>query len=132
MDKQLIFRSFNTCFLEFINDVERLFPDDLDVGTAKCVINTVHKMNPKLMILLWRNYIANKYADQINNNDEVFFLKKDYTGDLRLKKDANNLKALNAIERLKEPLQNLDKENKQKTFKYLQNLTKLSAMYFNE
>ena len=53
---------FNEHFLEFLNDVQTVFPDDVDILTAKNALNTIRKANPKLIVKIWKTSIANKYS----------------------------------------------------------------------
>lgn len=53
--------AFNNQFLEFVEDVLRLFPNDTDLLVCKKTLLLAKKMNPKLLITVWRDFIAKPY-----------------------------------------------------------------------
>ena len=117
---------FNDHFEEFINDVNRLFPEDEDVLTSKNTIISVRKINPKMIVKIWKTYIVEKYKDKIEEGDIQFFITKDYANDLT--DTSNSDKILHVIDRLRGPIKNMNAENQLKSMKYIQNLTKLSEL----
>ena len=44
---------FNDHFAEFVNDIQSVFPDDVDILTAKNALLTIRKANPKLLVKIW-------------------------------------------------------------------------------
>jgi hypothetical protein len=68
-----------------------------------------------------------KYTAEINRGDIGFFINKDYATDLVYSESSD--KIIEAINRLREPIRRMTKEDQAKTMKYIQNLTKLSALY---
>ena len=121
-----ILTAFNEHFLEFINDVHLVFPDDPDILSAKNALIMIRKANPKLIVKIWKSFIADKYKNQIESNDISFFLEKDYSSDVS--KSNNSDKIMESIDRLREPIRNMSADNQSKVMKYIQNLTKLSEM----
>jgi hypothetical protein len=120
--------AFNNQFLEFIEDILRLFPNDKDIIATKNSLLMMKKMNPKLIITAWRDYIAIPYADDIENGGMEFFLNKDYSEDLQqLGSDID--KILKVIDRLRGPLKTLHSDDSTSALKYISNLTKLSLLY---
>ena len=117
---------FNDHFSEFVNDIQSVFPDDIDILTAKNSLLAIRKANPKLLVRIWIKYVYNPYKDQIDNGDINFFLTKDYATDLT--RSDNSEKIMEAIDRLRNPIKNMNPENQAKTMKYIQNLSKLSVM----
>ena len=101
--------AFNDHFLEFVSDIQSVFPDDVDILTAKNALMTIRKANPKLLVKIWTKYVYAPYKQQIEAGDINFFLTKDYSSDLN-KTD------------------NMSHENQAKTIKYIQNLSKLSVL----
>lgn len=120
----MITQTFSNHIQDFINDVERVFPDDKDIRRAKTAIEALKKANPRLLILGWREHVFVKYGKTIMAGDISFFLEKDYSSDVE-----GDMTILDAIRRLREPIKNMGEENQNKVMKYLQNLTKLSTMY---
>jgi hypothetical protein len=122
-----ILSAFNDHFIEFVNDIQNVFPNDSDILVAKNSFLTIRKANPKLIIRIWNSYIVSKYKAQIDEGNMDFFINKDYTSDL-VKAD-NSGKIQEAIDRLRSPIKSMTKENQDKTMKYIQNLTKLAVLY---
>jgi hypothetical protein len=122
-----ILSAFNDHFVDFISDVQSVFPEDVDVLTAKNSLIMIRKANPKMIIKIWKMYIVDKYQEQIESGDISFFIDKDYGNDLS--KIENVGKIMEGIDRLRAPIKEMSQENQQKTMKYIQNLTKLSIVY---
>ena len=77
-----ILTAFNEHFLEFLNDVQSVFPEDADILAAKNALIAVRKANPKMIVKIWKSFIADKYRAQIEAGDMGFFIDKDYASDL--------------------------------------------------
>jgi hypothetical protein len=121
-----ILAAFNDHFLEFVNDVQCVFPDDADILTAKNALTAIRKANPKMIVKIWRAFIAEKYRDQILAGDIAFFIDKDYGSDVSTAQNSD--KIMESINRLREPIRNMGPDNQAKVMKYIQNLTKLSEL----
>jgi hypothetical protein len=117
---------FNDHFIEFVNDVHNVFPDDVDILTAKNALIAIRKANPKLIAKIWVKYVATPYKEQIDSNDINFFIEKDYAADLS--RSGNSDKIMESIDRLRGPIKLMSSENQEKTMKYIQNLSKLALM----
>tara|TARA_B100000683_G_scaffold130619_1_gene127882 strand:- start:749 stop:1126 length:378 start_codon:yes stop_codon:yes gene_type:complete len=121
-----LLKAFNNHLLEFIEDVIRIFPENLDIKTGKTFIEGVKRVNPKKIITYWRDNILNLYEEEISNGDITFFVNKDYKNDVGT--EAQTLKVLEDIRKL---VKNTSQENKDKAMKYIQNLTKICKLYFS-
>ena len=121
-----ILTAFNDHFIEFLNDVQSVFPEDADILTAKNALTAIRKANPKMIVKIWRVFIADKYRDQITAGDITFFIDKDYGADVSTAQNSD--KIMDSINRLREPIRNMGPENQAKVMKYIQNLTKLSEL----
>ena len=117
---------FNDHFGEFVNDIQQVFPDDPDLLTAKNSLTMIRKANPRMLVKIWTTYIVTPYKKQIEAGDLSFFIDKDYSEDVNT--SGNSEKIMEAIDRLREPVKQMSSENKDKTLKYIQNLTRLSLM----
>ena len=122
-----ILTAFNDHFLEFVNDVQAVFPEDADILSAKNSLITIRKANPKMIVKIWNTFIVGKYKAEIEAGDLDFFMNKDYSSDLSVSQ--NNDKIMEAIDRLRGPVKEMSLDNQEKTMKYIQNLTKLSTIY---
>lgn len=127
MDKSAILKGFNNQFEEFMEDVETLFPQNNDIKTTKTGLGMLRKANPKMIIGVWYRYVCEKYESYIENEDIDYFLKKDYSEDLQ--RNPNASQVLQGIDKIREPLRELDESNKKKTLQYLKNLNQLSKLY---
>ena len=122
-----ILGAFNNHFIEFMDDIERVFPGDRDIKKTRMTIELMRKANPRAIILFWRDLIARPYAEQIRSGDISFFIEKDYSGDVASLSEASNIVSI--IDRLRGNVREMDADNLQKSMKYIQNLSKLSEMY---
>lgn len=121
---------FNEHLVEFFDDVQSIFPENLDILTGKNSILAFKKINPALIIRIWATYIASVYAVQIENNDVSFFIDKDYSTDLAYATNAE--KIMETINRLREPISQMNQSDQLKTMKYIKNLSKLSMMHIKQ
>jgi len=117
---------FNDQFVEFVTDIQNVFPEDHDILVAKNSLFAIRKANPKMIVKIWNMYIVSKYKEQIEKGDIGFFINKDYSSDLENSDNSN--KIMESINRLREPIKQMSSENQQKTMKYIQNLTKLASL----
>ena len=117
---------FNDHFSEFINDIQTVFPNDVDILTAKNSIALIRKSNPKLLSKIWVTYVVTPYITEIERGDISFFISRDYSNDLS--KNDNYDKIMESINRLRGPVMNMTKEDQEKTMKYIQNLSKLALL----
>lgn len=129
MDKSTILKGFNNQFEEFLDDVVILFPENKDVKTTQTGLMMLRKANPKMIIGVWYRYVCEKYEEEIEKENIEYFLNKDYSEDLQ--KNPNSSQVLQGIDKLREPLRQLDEANKRKTIQYLKNLNQLSKIYNN-
>ena len=125
-----LLQAFNDHFTNFVDDIQSIYPDDIDITTAKNSITTLRKMNPRLIIMVWNDRIVSKYDKEITSGNLEFFLDKDYSNDLA--DNQNNKKIMEAIDRLRNPIKNMEQGNREKSMKYVQNLSKLCKLYFNK
>ena len=124
-----ILKAFNNHLLEFIDDLIIIFPEDLDIRTSKTFIKGIIKVNPKMISKYYYDNIALIYKNEIENGDISFFINKDYNEDLAEDWKTNKIKA--TMDRWRNVLKNTKIENKNKSMKYFQNLSKLSEIYYN-
>ena len=112
-----------------LDDLITIYPRNTELRTTKTFIERLKKMNPKGMIKLWYSNVVIKYKTQIINSDEDFFATKEIDGnDLG---EYNNDKVRKFLEIMQKEIGKATESNKKKCFKYLQNLVKLSEIYFN-
>ena len=130
MDKTTILKAFNNQFEEFLEDVELLFPDNRDIKTSKTGLLMLRKANPKKIVSVWYRYVCLKYEDEIEKENLGYFLTKDYSSDIKMDEGATD-KVMEGIDKIREPLRQLEPDNRKKTLQYLKNLNQLSKIYNN-
>jgi hypothetical protein len=126
-DKSLILNAFNTQLFEFMEDMQIVISHDPSIKKAKLAFGMIKKTNPALIIKIWNNYISSKYETEINNNNINFFIEKDYKKDLIYVNSSDDI--INNIDKLREPIRNMSKENQEKSLSYIKNLCILSKLY---
>lgn len=127
MSATTILTAFNDHFIEFVNDIVNVFPENADVLTAKNSLILMRKANPKLLIQIWNKNIVSKYSTIIEAGDLTFFMEKDYQDDFSRAGNAGTI--MEAIDRVRAPVKTMTQEDQTKTMKYVQNLSKLSLLY---
>ena len=108
-----VLKAFNNHLLEFIEDVIRIFPTNLDIKTGKTFIEGVKRVNPKKIITYWKNNILALYETEILEGDITFFVNKDYRNDIGV--EVQTLKVLEDIRGL---VRETTQDNKDKAMKY--------------
>ena len=119
--------AFNNHFVEFLEDVQTIFPNDKQIKTAKSALLMLKKANPSAIVKIWKANITSKYKQKIVDGDISFFLEKDYSEDLQGNGNQNTI--MESINRLRDPIRNMGVDNQKKAMKYIQNLTKISELY---
>jgi hypothetical protein len=121
-----ILTAFNDHFIEFVSDIQGVFPNDPDILATKNALSAIRKANPKMIVKIWNSFVVGKYKSEIEAGNIGFFINKDYASDVSAA--ANSDKIMDSINRLREPIRQMTPEDQAKTMKYIQNLTKLAAM----
>jgi hypothetical protein len=130
MNKNQIIDTFNKHFMEFIIDIERVFPNNVDIMSARKSLSKSLIVMPKLLIRMFNDYFVMLYSTEIENGDLNFFIENDY----RKKhgyKETDDVWVIDKIDILREPVRNMTAEEKANVIQYLKNLKKLSDMYNN-
>lgn len=128
--KQDLMRAFNNQFEEMIDDVERIFPKNKDIVASKSAITMMKKANPKMLINIWKMHVFDKYSSHIEAGDIDYFLNKDYSEDLEMDQSSSK-KVLEGIDRLRQPIKDMEQENKDIMLQYLRNMNNLTKLYFS-
>jgi hypothetical protein len=127
----LLLKAFNKHFLEFIDDLITICPEQKEIANSKEYLLTMKTANPTVLIKIWYTYIYGPYQEKIDAGDMVFFLNKDYSHDLRL--IPNSEQIINTIETsIREPIRSMDSSNMEKCKKYIQLISTISAKYMQE
>jgi hypothetical protein len=127
MDQSHILKTFNDHFIEFIEDIIKVFPENSDLVAIKNSFINFRKLNPKLVVGVFRTYVIDKYSEEIDAKNIEFFINKNYENDLE---DYNSSSMIiEKIDKLRDPVREMSEDNQQKVLKYLQNLKKLCLLY---
>ena len=127
MENRQVIKAFNDHFVEFLEDIQRVFPDDPDIATLKNSLIAMRKANPKLIILTFKECVSGVYHKEIDRGDLEFFINKDYGKDMGEGSISNAV--LKKIDCLREPVKQMNDDDQKKAIKYIQNLTKLCDLY---
>ena len=126
-DKSTLLKTFNTQFFAFLKDVMTIFPDNKELAKGKKSFELISMASPSIIIKIWHSHVNRLYKEHIDKGDLDYFIEKDYSSDLELLSDAEEV--LRIINMIREPIRYMDETNKDHTRKYLQILSKLSLMY---
>jgi hypothetical protein len=127
MNKNQIVDAFNKHFMEFVLDIERVFPNDNDIISTRKNIRGSILLSSKSIIRLFHESFVLNYRNEIEKGDLNFFIEKDYRSSDIIPID--NEDVFVKIDSLREPIKNMSENDKTKIIKYLQNLTQLSDIY---
>ena len=123
-----ILKAFTGHLMEFVTEIKKVFPEDADLRTGYFFLEGLVKVNPKSVILGWKECVNEPYKEEILRGDVDYFINKDYDKDLEGSQNKGRL--LKTIDSFRERVRNMGEDNKKKSIKYVQNLTKLCGMYF--
>jgi hypothetical protein len=129
MSKSTFLKAFNTLFIDFMEDVKTIFPEDKNIKLAQSSFETIKKANPTIVIKTWFKYVTTKYGEEIEKGNLDYFVEKDYSEDLT--KLSNSGDIIKSIDAVREPIKNMSETNKAHTLEYIQKLCKLSEAYIS-
>jgi hypothetical protein len=129
MDKTQILAAFNDHFIQFVEDIQLVFPDNTDIASVSLALGKLRKANPRLLIMSFKEHVVSGYRNEIEKGDINFFITNDYQIDLNNIGVSSSNKILEKIDCLRGPVRDMNKSEQDKVIKYLQNLLKLSDMY---
>lgn len=130
-NQSIIMSAFNQHLRDFIDDIQRLFPENLKLRTFKNLIGTFVKLNPKKPVEIWFTKVTSKYNSEILNEDVDFFLKKNYDEDIKSMGETGINMQVDFVEELREHIKNIDDDNRKMAIKYVKEMTQLSTIYFS-
>lgn len=127
MSQPNLTKLFNSHLIEFLEDVIEIFPENIDLKTGLTMIEGLKFAKPKYLISIWKVSIVDLYEEQIMKGDKNFFINKNYEEDVA---EDNKNKVLIIIDDVKKLMRETSEENRDKTMKYVQNLTKICKLYY--
>lgn len=126
-DKTTFLRAFNTHFFEFMDDIIKIFPENVDIAASKTFFEVTKKANPTIIVKIWFQFVSSPYGEVLANGDLEYFIDKDYSEDVA--NLPNSKDVLASIDGLRAPIKEMTPDNKAHSLKYLQNLNKLANAY---
>ena len=116
-----ICKAFNNILIDFIVDCIKVFPEEPDFKIYKTGALLLKQYNPKKMANVYKQY-SESYKTQIINNDETFFLNKEFSEVTNLQNEEEIVQLIGKIRKYWNTLSN---NNKTKIWEYLNVLLKL-------
>ena len=126
-DKSTLLKTFNTQFFALLDDILRIFPDNVEIAAGRKSFETIKRANPTIIIKVWLTHVYTPYLQSINDGDIEYFINKDYGSDLNSMSNVQDV--MKMIDTIREPIRSMDDVNKGHTIKYIQVLSKLSELY---
>lgn len=126
-DTSTILRGFNNHLFEFLDDIISIFPENSDLKTAKTFFEFTKKGNVTILIKIWHEFVYKPYGVLLEQGELEHFITKDYSNDLVYMTNSKDI--LDAIDKIRKPLNNLSDDSKTICLSYLNNLNKLSNAY---
>lgn len=117
--------AFNSQLINFIEYLNTKFPDNVQMKSYGTSIELVKKVNPRKLVEGFHQYVY-PFKDKIMNNNESFFMEKDYNEDMGGTSDS----MLEAIQ-LKSLWGTIDLDVKNQIFRYFQLLCLLTEKTLN-
>ena len=124
-----ILKTFGKQVEEFMEDMLVIFPNDNVILRGKMYFEMMKKANPRFIIRVWKNRIAAKYGQHIANGNFDIFVTMDLSEDISDNPADNKEEVVSHLQNMLNSIIKMDEHNKNKAFKYIQNITKLSEMY---
>jgi hypothetical protein len=128
MSKNQIIETFNKHMMEFIVDIERVFPGDKEITASRKSLSRTIMLMPKAVIRAFNENIGTVYSDEIEEGNLDFFIDNDYKSKHGNVIGNDNM-IIDKINELRDPVRNMSPENKANVIQYLKNLKKLSDIY---
>lgn len=124
----ILLKAFNKHFFEFLDDIIRVCPENSHLGVCRSYFETTKFANPTILIRIWYTFIWVPYHQHITDGDLTFFFDKDYTNDLKLLQNHEEIiKIINTS--VRDPLKSMDDVNRQHFTKHFQLVSNLCAKY---
>ena len=124
-----ILKTFGKQIEEFMEDMLVIFPNDNVILRGKMYFEMMKKANPRFIIRVWKNRIAAKYGQHIADGKFDIFVTMDLSEDIIDNPADNKEEVVTHLQNMLGSILKMDEDNKNKAFKYIQNITKLSEMY---
>lgn len=129
-DKKVVLDAFNKHFYELVEDVSRIFPNDMTIIIIKNSLSLINMVKKNQIIQVFKTNIIDCYSKEIEKGDLSFFIDKDYKQDVINGGGSNLDFILEKIEYIKGLVKLMNKEEQEIIIKYFKNLTNLCNVYY--
>ena len=129
IDRPTLIRSFNDYFIEFLEDILKVLPENKSIMTATKSFKTLIEINKTILIKSWYKFVYAKYKNELENGDVEFFFNKDYAEDLTALSNSQHI--MDIIDSVRGPAREVceNPKNKEYIFTYIINLCKVSELF---
>jgi len=117
MSKKIFLDTFYKQFFDFLNELDKMYPNDSDFSTFSTKLSVLKTVNPMLPIQFIKTEIIEKYQEQIFKKDESFFVNS---------KDIEQSSEINIFFKLKSYITDMTEENKEIVWAYIHIIVKLT------
>ena len=126
MKKEECVNLFNTKIKEFIQDLNRVYPDDDDLMKFKASVNMLLVVSDRQLIKIYKDMVYSRYKTQIMNKEEEFFMNHDYVEE---RGEHSEEFTERLISKIKSYWKTMTAENREIVWSYFTLLTKLCEKY---
>lgn len=115
---------FNDTFVELLDDLIRVFPEDGDFKVAKLGVRTAVMSDEAAVQAIFHEKVTARYEGHVLSRDESFFLQQDYREDTAEFDDAADV-----VDKLKGYWKHLGEGERDAIWRYLRVLVLLDKRY---
>lgn len=113
-------QKFNTTFIEFVDDLIRVAPNDADFQVYGMLMKSAIQARPNCMVHFFRESVSIPYEDAILNRNEDFFVNHTFNDVTEGSKEATSL-----MNRIKSYWKDMSHEDKDIIWRYFRVLVLL-------
>jgi len=117
MSKKIFLDTFYKQFIDFLNELHKMYPNDNDFPSFSTKLTLLKTINPMLPIQFIKTEIIDKYQEQIFKKDESFFVNS---------KEIEQSSEINIFFKLKSYITDMTDENKETVWSYIHIIIKLT------
>lgn len=121
-----VINDFNQTLVSLANDISAICPNSIIGNNIKDIEKTIKKKENLTKFIDIFCIKVLKYKDEIDKGNDDFFIKKDYSDDLK----EDEMSQLDIVNAIKEIYIKLNKTNKEIVIQNMQILCELAQMYF--
>ena len=101
-DKSQVLKGFNVHLFEFLDELKKIFPENMDIPTVRTFFELTKKGNVTILIKAWNVYVNVPYGTKLEEGELDYFIDKDYREDLI--ELSNSDEIVSSIDKIRKPL----------------------------